>query len=115
MARRPRLDRLYSSNNSNSNSSSTVDRSTEIRSIAFGTFPAPDSFAGEWEREGRGGDRMLWETATKRKDGRTTLVIRMWEDSNPFSNEPSTQSSIRISIEVRFLLALFSRPLLPWR
>ncbi|GAA5902598.1 hypothetical protein JCM6882_009328 [Rhodosporidiobolus microsporus] len=72
MARRPRLDRLYSSTNGTSSSSTPQDCSTGIRSIAFGTFPAPDSFVAEWERAGREPDKLLLETG--RKDGKTMLV-----------------------------------------
>ncbi|GAA5820693.1 hypothetical protein JCM11251_003114 [Rhodosporidiobolus azoricus] len=103
MARRPRLDRVHGYTGATNSSSSTSDRSVGIRSIAFGTFPAPNTFIAEWERAGRGVDRMLLETAAARKNGRTTLVIRMWEDSNPFTREPESLSSIRISVEANTL------------
>ncbi|GAA5924639.1 hypothetical protein JCM10213_000404 [Rhodosporidiobolus nylandii] len=99
--RRPQLSRLHNSSRSTSDSSAAVDKSCGIRSIAFGTFYAPKHFAAEWAREGRGVDRMLLEK--RKKDGAVVLVLRMWDEGSPFSQDATTGSSIRVSIEANTL------------
>ncbi|GAA5967737.1 hypothetical protein JCM11641_005750 [Rhodosporidiobolus odoratus] len=93
--RRPLLSRLNGLSRSKSDTFSSFDESCGIRSVSFGTFHAPNSFAAEWEREGRGVDRLLLEK--RPTDGKVVMVVRMW-DEHIFGGE-RTGGSVRISIE----------------
>ncbi|GAA5999859.1 hypothetical protein JCM10207_005942 [Rhodosporidiobolus poonsookiae] len=102
--RRPNLKRLSGSFNSFRSTPTTTptrgDKSWfSLSSISFGSFTSPSTFVAEWERAGTGVDRVLLETV--RKDGRKTLVVRMWDQGTTLSADPTSgASSIRITIDV---------------
>lgn len=99
--RRPRLDRLYASQFGEKPKPPPKDAGVEISSIAFGSFVGANDFACEWERKARGADKLLVQRGAESKDGRTTVVVRMWDDAGPFLTDATAGSSIRITLDVR--------------
>ncbi|GAA6003728.1 RNA dependent RNA polymerase [Rhodotorula paludigena] len=103
MGRRPFLHRVSTAYQSQGvfsapqTAESNQDSSVGIRSLAFGIFPSSSSFSGEWEREGRGVDKLLVEK--RQKDNKVLLVARMWDEAGPASLSAGTASSIRVTIE----------------
>ncbi|CEQ42492.1 SPOSA6832_04321 [Sporobolomyces salmonicolor] len=93
--RQPDLSRLHRTT-SHSSSGRRDELSCGIRSIAFGVFAGRDRFSAEWEREGRGVDKVFFE---QRKDETKLLVLRMWDPPLAFGGGPLASSSIRITIE----------------
>ncbi|GAA5937962.1 hypothetical protein JCM1841_005037 [Sporobolomyces salmonicolor] len=93
--RQPDLSRLHRTS-SHSSSGRRDELSCGIRSIAFGVFAGRDRFSAEWEREGRGVDKVFFE---QRKDETKLLVLRMWDPPLAFGGGPLASSSIRITIE----------------
>uniref|UniRef100_A0A0K3CKF3 RNA-dependent RNA polymerase n=1 Tax=Rhodotorula toruloides TaxID=5286 RepID=A0A0K3CKF3_RHOTO len=100
MGRRPFLHRANTSYQSSplpaSPSPNLDDGSFGVRSLAFGVFTGLSSFSAEWEREGKGVDRVWLETSAKEK--KTAVVVRMWEEGSPFSTATNA-TSIRITVE----------------
>lgn len=103
MGRRPFLHRASTSYQSSplpaSPSPATDEGSYGLRALAFGIFTGLTSFSAEWEREGRGVDKVWVETSAK--EDKTSMVVRMWDEGSPFMTVPTNAPSVRITIEVR--------------
>ncbi|KAL7339517.1 RNA-directed RNA polymerase 2 [Rhodotorula toruloides] len=112
MGRRPSLHRASTSYQSSplpaSPSPTLDDASFGVRSLAFGVFTSPSSFSAEWEREGKGVDKVWLETSAKEK--KTSMVVRMWEEGSPFSTVPTNAASIRITVEIGSVETAYNSP-----
>ncbi|GAA6051441.1 hypothetical protein NBRC10513_000396 [Rhodotorula toruloides] len=111
MGRRPFLHRANTSYQSSplpaSPSPNLDDGSFGVRSLAFGVFTGLSSFSAEWEREGKGVDRVWLETSAKEK--KTAVVVRMWEEGSPFSTATNA-TSIRITVEIGSVETAYTSP-----
>ncbi|GEM09997.1 RNA-directed RNA polymerase [Rhodotorula toruloides] len=82
------------------------DGSFGVRSLAFGVFTGPTNFSAEWERGGKGADKVWVETSAKEK--KTSVVVRMWDEGSPFSTVPTNATSVRIAIDLGSVEAAYS-------
>ncbi|BGP32534.1 hypothetical protein JCM10296v2_004315 [Rhodotorula toruloides] len=112
MGRRPLLHHASTSYQSSplpANPSPTLDDGYfGVRSLAFGIFTGPSSFSAEWEREGKGIDKIWLETSVKEQ--KASMVVRMWEEGSPFSTVPTNAASIRITVEVGSVETAYNSP-----
>lgn len=104
MGRRPdprRISSMYGGGPSAAATAREGQKTYGVRSLSLGLFPSARTWSPEYTRPGRGVDKMWLEK--RATDGKTLLVVRIWDEAGPTVLLPESALSIRVVVEVRFV------------